>query len=382
MAKREARIGERAQGAAVALLLGLPVRLQRILAGRPVRRDGLELDVSSQLLIRLEGLVGGSRVERLSLEEARAHVRRRARTVNRRPKPMKRVAAIGISGPAGAIPARAYLPTTAPERPGLLVYFHGGGHVYGDLDTHDGVCRFLGHHAQVAVLSVEYRLAPEHRFPAATEDCLAALRFAAEQTDQIDHALGLAPERGIDPTRIAIGGDSAGGNLAAVTALAARNGEAPLPAFQLLIYPVCDYSHKFPSHAIFSEGFRLTEAEMDWFRNSYLPGDEHGDPAARAEREAAARDWRVSPLQCPDLSGLPPAYLTVAGCDPLRDEGEAYAEAMRQAGVQVTLRRHPGLLHSFANQTDINRPARTAMLEAAEALRIALASDQPAPQLI
>lgn len=371
-----ATLPERIQGAAVEALLGLPVGVQRLLAGRPLRVDGLELDVSSQLLIRLEGLVGGSRVERLPVDAARAHVRSRARTVNRRPAPMAKVAPLAIPGPAGEIPARAYLPGTAPAQFGLLVYYHGGGHVYGDLDTHDGVCRFLAHHAGVAVLAIDYRLAPEHKFPAAAEDAIAALGFAAERTEAIDEALGLAPGEGIDPARIAVGGDSAGGNLAAVAALAASYGEAPLPAFQLLIYPVCDYSRKYPSHATFAEGFRLTEEEMDWFRDSYLPGADRGDSKQMAAREAAARDWRVSPLQAPDLSGLPPAYLTVAGCDPLRDEGEAYAAAMRRAGVQVTLRRHPGLLHSFANQTDINRPARAAMLEAAEALRAALAAER------
>jgi acetyl esterase len=354
---------ERVKGSIVAALLGLPRPVQRLLAGRPIRRDGLELDVSSQLLLRLESLDGGSRVERLGVDEARAHVRSRARTVNRRPAQMARVAELKLPGPAGHIPARAYLPTTTFDRPGLLLYFHGGGHVYGDLDTHDGVCRFLAHHGRIAVMSVDYRLAPEHPFPAAPEDTVAALRFAFEQSARIDEALGLTPGEGIDTARIAVGGDSAGGNLAAVTALSACEGEAPLPAFQLLIYPVCDYSYKRPSHATFGEGFRLTAEEMDWFKRNYLPAENRGE---------LERDWRVSPILATDLSGLPPAYVCVAGCDPLRDEGEDYAEAMRAAGVAVTLRRHDGLLHSFANQTDINRPAREAMLEAAAALREAL----------
>jgi acetyl esterase len=176
-----------------------------------------------------------------------------------------------------------------------------------------------------------------------------------------DYAHAKAGELGADPGRIAVGGDSAGGNLAAVATLAAKAGEVPMPAFQLLIYPVCDLSRKRRSYELFRDGFYLTEADMDWFRDHYL-----ADPDA-------ASDWRASPLLAPDFTSLPPAYVLTAGFDPLRDEGEEYAERLKAAGVTVALRRHDGLLHSFANQVAVNRPARDAMLEAAGALRLGLA---------
>jgi acetyl esterase len=232
------------------------------------------------------------------------------------------------------------------------VYLHGGGWVVCDLDTHDNVCRFLAREAGVLVLSVDYRLAPEHRFPAAVDDALAAFRFGAE------HARDL----GADPQALAIGGDSAGGNLAAVVSqLAVSDGERA-PAFTLNIYPVTDLSEKRPSYRLFREGFLLTEAQMDWYRDHYLPD------------EAVALDPRASPLLAEDLSGLPPTYIATAGFDPLRDEGEAYGQRLREAGVPVALRRHPGLVHGFCNGVGSTRFGRAAMHEAAGALRVGLAT--------
>jgi acetyl esterase len=229
----------------------------------------------------------------------------------------------------------------------LLIYFHGGGFVVGDLESHDATCRFLAAEATMRVLSVHYRRAPEHRFPAAVEDCHAALRFAR----------GEAAHLGADPERIAAGGDSAGGNLAAVTSLLARDDEAA-PAFQLLIYPVTDLSRKAPSYRLFREGYFLTERQMDWYRGQYLGGD-----------EAAGSDARASPLLAKRLSGAPPAHVVVAGFDPLRDEGIAYAHALRDAGVSVTLRVQWGMVHGFANAVGVGRTGRAAMREAAAALR-------------
>ena len=223
----------------------------------------------------------------------------------------------------------------------------------GDLDTHDPVCRFLAREGDVIVLAVNYRLAPEHRFPAAVEDALAAFRWAAREASRLD----------ADAGRIGVAGDSAGGNLAAVVAQLATQAGTPRPALQLLIYPVTDLSQKHPSYRLFADGFFLTEKEMDWYRGHYLPD------------EAAALDPRASPLLAPDLRGLPPAIVLTAGFDVLRDEGEAYARRMEAAGVPVRLRRHAGLIHGFCNGTALNPAAHAAMREAVgwvkEALRVA-----------
>ena len=344
---------ERVEGAIGRTLLRLPAPVQRSMVGRPVEADGLRLDPTSQLLLLLEKLSGTKSTadSNPSPVQAREVTRRQARAIAGRRIELRCVESLEIPGPGGPIPARLYAAEPGPDAGGLLVYYHGGGHVKGDLDTHDTTCRFLAQASGAGVLAVDYRLAPEHPFPAATEDAVAALGFASEHADRL----------GFDPARIAVGGDSAGGNLAAVAALAAKAGEAPMPAFQLLIYPVCDFSRKRRSYELFRDGFYLTEADMDWFRGHYL-----ADPAAAA-------GWRASPILAPDHSGLPPAYVLTAGFDPLRDEAEEYAERLRACGVPVALRRHDGLLHSFANQTAVHRGARDAMLEAAGALRLGLA---------
>lgn len=246
------------------------------------------------------------------------------------------------------LPARFYEPPGLgiEDRP-LIVYFHGGGWTIGDSDTCDSVCRFLAANVPAAVLSVEYRLAPEDPFPAAIEDAFAAYRWTAVDNKRL----------GVDPERIAVAGDSAGGNLAAAVSLLARDEDGPAPAMQALIYPVTDAIGGQASRDLFAKGFLLTKADMDWFERHYLPpGTNRADP-------------RVSVLQAPDLTGLPPAYVATAGFDPLRDEGEAYATRLREAGVATTLRRHPGLVHGFANMTAISRTAREAMLELAGAIR-------------
>ncbi len=343
---------------------GLPAPVQRALFGRPPALDGQVLASDIQALIRLSEWAGSESItERAPPEEARAMSRAGAEAAGGPKLPMAQVDELELPGPAGPIRARLYTPSSAvsggstkPEgdrsssrRPPLLVYFHGGGWVIGDLDTHDGACRFLAANAGVLVLSVDYRLAPEHPFPAAVEDAFAAFCWAAEQAAWL----------GADRRRIAVGGDSAGGNLAAVVSVLARDAGGPDPAMQLLIYPVTDAGDS-ASRRLFAKGFLLTKADMDWFEGHYLPSP------------GSAEDPRVSVLRTDDLSGLPPAYVVTAGFDPLRDEGEAYAERMRLAGVRVALRRHPGLVHSFANLTAVCRTSRAAMLEAAGALRMGL----------
>ena len=220
-----------------------------------------------------------------------------------------------VPGPAGEIPVRVYRPVTDSALP-VVVFFHGGGWVIGDLDSHDTVCHRLAAGVPAVVVSVAYRLAPEHRFPAAVEDCEAATRWVS------DHAGAL----GGDPDRLAVAGDSAGGNLAAVVALRARDAGGPPLAFQLLVYPVTDATRSQPSYTENGTGYLLEADTMRWFYDHYLGG---ADPA-RAD---------VSPLFAPDLAGLPPALVVTAEFDPLRDEGEAYAERLRQAGVAAATSR-------------------------------------------
>ncbi|HET7416499.1 MAG TPA: alpha/beta hydrolase [Solirubrobacterales bacterium] len=332
---------------------GLPPRVQQRLFGGPPELDGQRLADDIHALLRIAQLFRG---EGLAAKGAPAEVRlerrREAQIVAHRPSiSMQRVEDLVLPGPAGPIPARLYVPPAGPQPPPLLVYFHGGGWVIGDLETHDDPCRFLAARSGAAVLAVDYRLAPEHPFPAAVEDAEAAYAWAAANAERL----------GTAPARVAVGGDSAGANLAAAVCLLARDKGLQPPLMQLLIYPVTDVASEAPSRRTFEEGFLLTRGDMDWFERHYLP--------VESDRE----DPRVSVLRAPDLSGLPPAYVATAGFDPLRDEGEAYAERLREAGVEVALRRHPGLVHSYANLTAICPTARAAMLEAAGALRMGLA---------
>jgi acetyl esterase len=319
-----------------------------------VRIDGQTLAPDIQALLGMAKLAGSeSFTEGVPVETARRNRLMEAEVVAERPPlPMARVEAVEIPGPAGAIAARRYVPHGAPESAPLLVYYHGGGWVIGDLDTHDAPCRFLAANSGVQVLAIDYRLAPEHPFPAAPEDAFAAYAWASANAEAL----------GADPARIAVGGDSAGANLAAAVSLLARDAGLQLPATQLLIYPVTVADEELPSRHAFGEGFLLSRPDMDFFESHYLPeGVDRADP-------------RVSILRAADLSGLPPAYLAIAGFDPLRDEGIAFAERLREAGVPVSLRLHPGLVHTFANLTAICPSARQAMLEAVGALRMGLAA--------
>lgn len=258
-----------------------------------------------------------------------------------------------IPGPGGDIPVRVYVPTTEPGPRPALVYFHGGGFVIGDLDTHDGTVRAVAEASGATVVSVDYRRAPEHRFPAAVDDCLAAVRWVAGNGAALD----------VDPARLAVGGDSAGGNLATVVAqqLAAAGG--PSLRFQLLVYPVTDATMTHPSIDENAEGYFLTKDTMTWFLDHYLgEGDDPTDP-------------RVSPLHAPDeaLAGLPPALVVTAEFDPLRDEGEAYGARLAAAGVETTVTRYDGVIHGFFSMRDLVPEGKAAIDQAGAALRSALA---------
>jgi acetyl esterase len=231
---------------------------------------------------------------------------------------------LSIPGPETPIPVRVYRPEGTGPFP-VIVFFHGGGWVIGSLDTHDGGCRVLANDVGAVVVSVDYRMAPEHRFPAAVDDCFAALRWAHEH----------APELGGDPERVMVAGDSAGGNLAAVVAQLARDAGGPPLVFQLLVYPVTDHEFTSASMEDNAVGYFLTRDDMRWFYGHYLRSEADGD------------DPRVSPLRNPDLRGLPPAYVITAEYDPLRDQGIAYAEALRAAGNDVEAKTYPGMFHGF-----------------------------------
>jgi len=259
-----------------------------------------------------------------------------------------------ITVPHGDIAVRVYTPLNHNEAtlPGL-VFFHGGGFVLGDLDTHDDLCRVLANESGCRVVSIDYRLAPEHPFPAAVDDSYAATKYVA----------GNAAQFGIDPARLAVGGDSAGGNLAAVVAQLAKT-QGPKIAYQLLIYPVAQLGAAVdtPSMRENGKGYFLEKEGMDWFTKLYAPDAKHRS------------DPRLSPLLCKDLAGQPPAYVVTAGFDPLRDEGRDYADALDKAGVSVTYVNYPGMVHGFFSMRALIPKAREAVAAAAAALREGLAA--------
>jgi acetyl esterase len=255
-------------------------------------------------------------------------------------------------GPQGAIPLRIYRPAGVADTTRLpaYVYFHGGGWVIGDLNTHDVVCRQLTAASGASVVSVDYRLAPEARFPAAADDAWAATRWV----------VGHAAELGLDADRLAVGGDSAGGNLATVVALMARDAGGPPIRLQVLIYPVTDVMRETRTYADFAEGYMLTRESMRWFIAQYLTSTDD------------AADWRVSPLRARSLAGLPPALIVTAGFDPLRDEGEMYAGRLRDAGVSVDYVCYGGMVHGFVGMGKLIDTANRAIAHIGGSLAQAL----------
>jgi len=275
----------------------------------------------------------------------------RAAFESREPAPGEDVASVEdleVPGPAGNVPVRVYRPDGTTEPAPVVVYFHGGGWVLGSIATHDGSCRALANRTGAVVASVGYRLAPEHPYPAALDDCFAAPCWVAAHADDL----------GVDPGRLAVAGDSAGGNLAAAVCLAARDRGGPTIAFQTLVYPVTDLEpDRWPSMAANADGPLLTRAAMDWFIGHYA-----GDPPPLDDALAA-------PIRAADLSGLPPAHVSTAGHDPLQDEGAAYAEALAAAGVPVAHDDFPTLIHGFVGFADVVPAAGEARDAIAAALR-------------
>lgn len=289
----------------------------------------------------------------LSPAEARAIYRERRAFTQPQPPEVQSVQDLAAQGPAGPIPLRIYRPLgSIPADPlPVLVYYHGGGWVIGDLDTHDTLCRELANGAGCAVVSVDYRMGPEHRFPAAVDDAIAALRWVSHN----------ARDLSVDASRIAVGGDSAGGNLAAVAAIAAREAGGPALRFQLLVYPATDMRRTAASHVTNGQGYLLTSDTMRYFHDHYI-----ADPAHDL-------DWRASPLLHPELSRLPPAFMLTAGYDPLRDEGLQYAQRLTQAGVSTTLVCFERQIHGFLPMGKVLDEANVAVQLCAAQLRQALA---------
>jgi acetyl esterase len=318
--------------------------VQRVLGGRAIVRDGQTLSADIQLMLRLQRITREAGAETMPIHEGRAALRHHTGLTGGK-QPIGDVRDL----PVGNLRGRLYVPRSV-ETPGpLLVFFHGGGFVFGDLDSHDASCRFLAERSGVRVLAVDYRLGPEDPFPAAYDDVLAAYRWALANADSV----------GADPARLAVGGDSAGGNLAAVVAIQAAAEGLPL-AFQLLLYPTTDAERDTESFRMFGDGFYLTREFMDLANRSYVPAGHD------------SRDPRISPLFADLPAGMAPALVVTAGFDPLRDEGEAYARKLVDAGVDVELRRFPGQIHGFFNIVGVGRSARAANAEIAARLKAAL----------
>lgn len=350
------RLGDRAQFLAARMAGRMPPRLLHVLAGGPPTAvDGSVLDDQLHLGLEFWNRRAGQRP--FDVAQRREDTRRTSMIMAGPPVPVREVREVTIDGPGGALPARLYVPfghgLGSPEP--LLVWFHGGGFVLGDLESADQPARMLCRHGDLNVLSVDYRLAPEHPFPAAVNDAVAAFDWARRNVAAL----------GADPTRVAVGGDSAGGNLAAVVAQQRRGSRGP--SAQLLAYPATDMVTRYPSIDQFADGYFLTEADTTWFLDHYAAGHDRTDP-------------RMSPLMAHDLASVCSALVVTAAFDVLRDNGEAYARALREAGVPVVLRRVPRLIHGFLNTVGINRGAREAAVGVATSFRTVLELADPLAQ--
>ncbi len=314
----------------------------------------MPLDPQARIFLDQLASLNGPPMHTLTPEQVREGIR--LQPLFTEPEPVAHVENRTIPGPAGAIPVRIYTPAGSGPFP-VLVFFHGGGWVICNLDTHDGHGRSLCNGAGCVVVSVDYRLAPEHKFPAAPEDCYAATQWVATHAAEING----------DPARLAIGGDSAGGNLTAVVAQMARDRHEPPLLFQLLIYPATDFTFTGSSLKDNADGYFLTTEDMHWFSDHYLRGPEdRQNPLA-------------SPLLAADLSKLPPALVITAEYDPLRDEGEAYGQRLKEVDVPVTISRYPGMIHGFFGfPFDLSKRA---IAEASQTLRAAFAGNQPGQHL-
>jgi acetyl esterase len=311
----------------------------------------MPLDPQAKALLDQLAAMPSSPLHTMTPAEARAGLELFGKAFDAQDLPIGRTEDRKIPGPVGDLAIRIYTPIAAggAALPGL-VFFHGGGFVIGSLDTHDPLCRQLANESGARVISVDYRLAPENKFPAAIEDGFAALKYIEANAMDLE----------IDPNRIAVGGDSAGGNLAAVCALMARDAGSPRLVHQMLLYPMTDCDIETASRAEFAAGHFLTREVMDWFGAHYVSSADD------------QKDYRASPLRAPAHHGLPPALIVTAGHDPLRDEGRLYAEKLEAAGVPVIHRDYPGQIHMFMGMTGVIDEGRAAIKAAAADLKAAL----------
>jgi acetyl esterase len=309
----------------------------------------MPLDPQAQKVLDATAALGLPPTEQMTPAAARESMRSRTAALG----PVEEVARVAdhrVPVDGGTIAVRCYYPAGPGPFP-AYIYFHGGGWVIGDIETHDGICRSLANHSGSMVASVDYRLAPEHKYPVAAEDSYAATQWVAREAGRL----------GVDARRMAVGGDSAGGNLAAAVCLMSRDRKGPALALQVLAYPVTQYSLDTRSYRAYADGYLLTRNAMRWFWDHYLRrAEDGGEPYA-------------SPLSAASLSGLPAALVMTAEYDPLCDEGEAYAARLREAGVPVTLTRYHGMIHGFLRMINIMDQARAARDEIAGALRKAFA---------
>jgi acetyl esterase len=312
----------------------------------------MALDPQVQAVIDMVARSGRPAYHTLSPKDARQLFLETRPAATPTPPEIGSVRNVVAETPQGAIPLRVYRPAGVAGAAALpaYVYFHGGGWVIGDLETHDVLCRQLTAASGASVISVDYRLAPEHKFPAAADDAWAATHWIVAH----------AAELGLDAGRLAVGGDSAGGNLAAVVALMARDAGGPAIRQQVLIYPVTDVMRETRSYADFADGYMFTRDSMRWFVAHYL----------RSRDDAS--DWRVSPLRAPSLAGLPPALIVTAGFDLLRDDGEMYAGRLRDAGVTVDYVCYGGMIHGFAGMGRLIDTAQRVVSLIGDTLRLAL----------
>ena len=318
----------------------------RFLDGHRIRIGSRTMDPKAQIVgefvksIRVPGFFP-------PLPELRQQLRVMVSLMDEPAPALPRIEDIRIPGPAGEIPARVYSASAAKTPQPTVAYFHGGGWVQGDLETHHGLCARLAKHAGVLVVAVDYRLAPEHKFPAAVEDCLAAYRWLRTKGRDV----------GADLSRVAVAGDSAGGNLSAVVSQLAASAGVPAPTCQVLIYPAVDFSLETSSHRELADGHVIPRDRILWYMEQYLKSD------------ADKSDLRASPLRAPSLEGQPPAMIVTAGFDPLRDEGRAYGDRLREAGVDVVYREYPGQIHAFVSLTKAIPQGMACTLEIAQYLR-------------
>jgi acetyl esterase len=306
----------------------------------------MPMDPDAARVVELIALAGQP-LTAMAPANARAQYRNQRRVMQTPPQPVAETRELDADG----VRLRFYRGMAAEPGPCLL-FLHGGGWVIGDLESHDGVCRQLANLAACRVIAVDYRLAPEHPFPAAMDDAAAAMRWV----------MAHAADQGVDPARLAVGGDSAGGNLAAVLALMGRDGTLPAPCFQLLIYPATDLACDSPGFNRFTDGVTLTADAMRWFRDQYLPAAGL-DGAGRA-----ITDWRASPARA-SLAGVAPAFVLTVGYDPLCDEGARYAKRLDEAGVATAHLHMPTQVHGFVTMNAMIRAADTALEIAASVLR-------------